>query len=197
MIKPRPVDLVHKKWLQQLQVVDWQQKRVLDLGCGSGYLCEAAIEQGASFACGIDILTPPDLPAKPKWTFTTQNLDDPTWNQRVPAPFDLILAFDVIEHLESPYLFLQACRDVLSPQGQLIVTTPNLDSWERKLKPDTWSGATDPQHKLMFTRYSLQFLLNRIGMRVVELQAPMNSLSFLGPLQPQIGGQILCKAQLH
>ena len=34
---------------------DFKGKRVLDLGCGFGWHCQYAIEQGATFALGIDI----------------------------------------------------------------------------------------------------------------------------------------------
>jgi SAM-dependent methyltransferase len=39
--------------------------------------------------------------------------------------FDLVVAFEVIEHLENWRDFLQQVRRVLTPAGQLIVSTPN------------------------------------------------------------------------
>src|SRR5215472_3924255 len=41
------------------------------------------------------------------------------------AAFDLVVAFEVIEHLEDWRGFLAEARRVLSPSGQLIVSTPN------------------------------------------------------------------------
>lgn len=39
--------------------------------------------------------------------------------------YDTIFAFEVIEHVQNPYLFLEKCRDLLNEQGCLIITTPN------------------------------------------------------------------------
>jgi len=39
--------------------------------------------------------------------------------------FDTIIAGDVIEHLENPYLLLKECNRVLRHNGKLIITTPN------------------------------------------------------------------------
>src|ERR1700739_2463526 len=41
------------------------------------------------------------------------------------ASFDLIVAFEVIEHLPDWREFLQEARRVLAPNGQFIVSTPN------------------------------------------------------------------------
>ena len=48
-----------------------------------------------------------------------------------PWPFetryaDVMLAIDVIEHLENPWLFLRECKRILKPGGVLILTTPNI-----------------------------------------------------------------------
>jgi hypothetical protein len=90
--------------------------------------------------------------------------------------------------------FLSGCRDLLKPGGRLILTTPNTASWERILKGDRWSGATDPQHRILFSRYSLGFLLQRVGLIPVQLRAPVRRLSSVGLLAPQIGAQIFCVA---
>ena len=39
----------------QKMLPDFKGKRVLDLGCGFGWHCQYAIEQGAAYALGIDI----------------------------------------------------------------------------------------------------------------------------------------------
>ena len=41
------------------------------------------------------------------------------------AAFDLVVAFEVIEHLENWREFLLEARRVLAPTGQFIVSTPN------------------------------------------------------------------------
>ncbi len=101
-------------------------KRTLDAGCGAGY-------GSAELAAHADSVTGADLAAEavefasahyrlPNLAFEQASCD------RLPHPdacFDLVVAFEVIEHLERWHEFLLEARRVLAPGGQLIVSTPN------------------------------------------------------------------------
>ena len=188
-------DLDHLKWLDRLGVTNFAGQSVLDLGCGSGFLCEKMKNGGASRVVGVDLVKPPNA-GNSGWQYLSTDLDHSDWATTLGhEPFDLIFAFDIIEHLQSPYLFLQNCWRLLSAGGQVVLTTPNVNSWERLSKPEDWSGVRDEQHKTLFNRYSLRFILERAGFELVQLSAPMRSLAFLGALQPHIGGQILALAR--
>jgi 2-polyprenyl-3-methyl-5-hydroxy-6-metoxy-1,4-benzoquinol methylase len=188
-------DIDHLAWLDQLGVKSFTGLSVLDLGCGSGFLCKKMMEEGAKSVIGVDMVKPENAVGA-TWQYRDLDLDSPAWSsQMIEASFDLILAFDILEHLRSPYEFLSNCQKLLKPKGRLVLTTPNINSWERVANPDNWSGARDQQHKTLFSRYSLQFLLKKSSLDPVGMSAPMRSLKFLGPLQPHIGGQILALAQ--
>jgi 2-polyprenyl-3-methyl-5-hydroxy-6-metoxy-1,4-benzoquinol methylase len=192
-MQPLSSDLDHLKWLEAAEVQSLAGKNILDLGCGSGYICHKAMNDGANSAIGIDLVKP--AAEANKWRFLQLNLDEKNWDRSLERDtFNLILAFDILEHLESPYQFLKSCRNLMAPDARLVLTTPNLMSWERFFKPENWSGVQDPQHKVLFTKYSLRFLLRKVGLSVFLVKAPMRSLTFLNGLQPQIGGQLLCVA---
>ncbi len=202
MIKARGSDLDHIAWLGRLAAFSFEGKRVLDLGCGSGYLCQTAMIKGAHYALGIDIEEPPELneDSQTNWQFEKIDLEKSDWqadlkNSSKQTAFDTILAFDIIEHLNSPWHFLTNCHKLLSEQGILILTTPNTNSWERLLKPLNWSGATDPQHKTLFNRYSLDFLLSKAGFTTAHQEAPIRKLKSLASVFPQWGGQIFMEAR--
>lgn len=195
-LAPRPSDLVHEQWLRALNFQGFTGARLLDLGCGSGYFPELAARQGARYAAGVDIVPPPVVGAKPPWYFYPVDLDGTHWTAQLnQSGFDLIFAFDIIEHLKSPVLFLEQCHQVLAPAGELYLTTPNTQSLERYRNPKHWSGAHDPQHRILFSKYSLNFLLTRCQFKVQTMRAPLQSLSFLPKLlQWDLGGQLLVKA---
>lgn len=196
-MEARGSDLVHLNWLKDIGSCDFKNKSILDLGCGSGYLCQYALDHQAVSAVGVDMVEPKGIDTNISWKFKSLNLDHPDWAtdiQQETRQFDCILAFDIIEHLRSPWDFLKNCKSLLQDQGELIITTPNINSWERLKNPSNWSGVVDEQHKTLFSPYSLKFMLEKTGLSDVETHAPVNKLRFLGSLVPKIGGQILTKS---
>ncbi len=102
------------------------QARVLDIGCGTGY-GTAELAQHAQSAVGIDVSAEAIAYARerypiPNATFVTATA---TTLPFPPASFDLITAFEVIEHLENWHELLIEARRVLHPSGYFLVSTPN------------------------------------------------------------------------
>jgi O-antigen biosynthesis protein len=101
-------------------------KRVLDAGCGAGY-GSAELAQMAASVVAIDVA--PEAIAFAHAHYERPNLRfEEASCTALPfedAAFDLVVAFEVIEHLEDWHGFLREVRRVLAPSGQLIVSTPN------------------------------------------------------------------------
>jgi SAM-dependent methyltransferase len=101
-------------------------KRVLDIGCGAGY--GSAELAGAALS-----VTAADIAAEAvDWGrrhFSRPNLRFVQASAAAlphsDASFDMVVAFEVIEHLEDWGAFLREARRVLAPNGQFIVSTPN------------------------------------------------------------------------
>jgi SAM-dependent methyltransferase len=101
-------------------------KRVLDAGCGSGY-GSTELAKTALFVLGLD-------QAEDAVEFARENYRLPNLRfarasvsalPHASASFDLVVAFEVIEHLDRWREFLLEARRILVPAGQLIVSTPN------------------------------------------------------------------------
>jgi SAM-dependent methyltransferase len=100
--------------------------RVLDIGCGTGY-GTAELAQPAKSATGIDVSDEAIAYARVHYplanlTFLTASA---TKLPFPPASFDLITAFEVIEHLENRHDLLIEARRLLHPSGIFLVSTPN------------------------------------------------------------------------
>jgi 2-polyprenyl-3-methyl-5-hydroxy-6-metoxy-1,4-benzoquinol methylase len=84
---------------------------------------------------------------------------------------DVIVSFEVIEHLFSPRDFFRKCADMLSPGGVLIVTCPNVKGFDI-LTLRELSSSVDHEHLNYFNPDSLSLLAARCGLTPVESLTP-------------------------
>lgn len=102
------------------------QARVLDMGCGTGY-GTAELAQQARSTTGIDVSA--DAIAYAQEHYPIPNVAflaaPATAIPFAPASFDLITAFEVIEHVENWHDLLIEARRLLHPGGTFLVSTPN------------------------------------------------------------------------
>jgi SAM-dependent methyltransferase len=100
--------------------------RVLDLGCGTGY-GTAELAQRGRFSVGVDIAQ--EAVAYSKSTYASSNIcflpASATSLPFVDRSFTLIVAFEVIEHLNDWRALLSEARRLLDPEGVFLVSTPN------------------------------------------------------------------------
>ena len=101
-------------------------KRVLDAGCGAGY-GSAELAASAESVAGIDLA--PEAVEFARDNYHLPNLEfaqgSVTALPYEDGAFDLVVAFEVIEHLENWREFLVEVRRVMAPGGQFVVSTPN------------------------------------------------------------------------
>jgi SAM-dependent methyltransferase len=101
-----------------------RDKRVLDLGCGTGY-GTAALAEVARECTGIDNAPEAIEYASTHYSGAAFLLQPATQLPFAGGSFDLITAFELIEHLPDWPRMLTEARRVLDPNGLLMVSTPN------------------------------------------------------------------------
>src|SRR6266404_1383353 len=106
-------------------------KVVLDAACGSGYGA-AMLAENAKKVVGCDISHEAVEYARRVYGASKGGALRVEYSESdclaLPFPsarFDLVVAFEIIEHLENPQVFLKEMDRVLGPGGILIVSTPN------------------------------------------------------------------------
>jgi len=103
-------------------------KRVLDVGCGSGYHCWRMLGKGAAEVIGIDP-TPlfiMQFSALQKYLLQKNIWVLPVGIQDVPSKlkaFDTVFSMGILYHRRSPMDHLQDLKDCLRPGGQLVLET--------------------------------------------------------------------------
>ena len=141
------------------------QSRVLDAGCAVGtFLQRMRVRYGASVT-GVDFK---DLSANPSLAnvdfrcglFYEQNFGE--------GRFDLITMWHFLEHDYDPMRTLRTARDLLAPEGRLVVEVPQLDSLTFRLYGDRWPGLQAPPHTVLYDRDTLLAAVEAAGLEVVE-----------------------------
>ena len=130
-------------------------KRVIDLGCGSGYGA-ARIAKVAERIEGIDISGEAIEFAKSRYRATNLAFHCVEPDARLPfadETFDVALSFQVIEHVDDDARYLTEARRILAPGGMLLIITPDrqhrLFSWQRPW--NRWHVREHSKHSLSAT----------------------------------------------
>jgi ubiquinone/menaquinone biosynthesis C-methylase UbiE len=94
------------------------------------------------------------------------------------ASYDVITLWDVFEHLHDPQAALAEAARLLRPGGLLVMSTPNLDSWDRRLFGKYWIGYELPRHLYLFNRRNAIPLLARQGFDLLEVRSFFGSHAY-------------------
>ena len=84
-------------------------------------------------------------------------------------PFDVVVAGEIVEHLDAPGPFLRAMRALVGAEGLLVLTTPNAYRVLNFLAPFSGSELVHPDHTAWHSPQTLRTLLERSGWRVERI----------------------------
>jgi SAM-dependent methyltransferase len=85
---------------------------------------------------------------------------------------DVIVLFDVIEHLPNPRRTLALCHQHLNPGGVIVITTGDFGSAIARVAGVKWRLMTPPQHLWFFTQASFHGLASMLGLAVEQIDHP-------------------------
>ncbi|MBU4338251.1 class I SAM-dependent methyltransferase [Patescibacteria group bacterium] len=148
---------------------------ILDAGCAYGLMLERFSSSFHKF--GIDVSQYAiDIAQKrlPEANFKTGNIEE-----RLPYEenfFDIVLANDLLEHLENPMMALKNIYRVLKKGGILYITTPNLNNTRKIIL----KYADEKEHHVsLFLHLDLMDNLRKIGFKVEEHWTFVNLFVYL------------------
>jgi SAM-dependent methyltransferase len=162
--------------------------RVLEVGCATGEFCDSVRRRctAATQVLGLDICETAVEEARRRWrglTFRHGTIDDLDEKDA----FDVILAFELIEHVASPGAFFRKASALLAPGGALCLTTPNLDCGSA-VGFDRWHGfAASFEHLFFFSAATLAGYAAKHGMRLSSALSG-NGRGIAGAADPGTGG---------
>lgn len=144
-----------------------QPGHLLDIGAGPGLFLSEAVRLGWQVS-GIEPSAWAVAHGQNKLALSGLKQGDWQELRHVPSgTFDVITAFDVIEHLVHPVTFLREIHRVLRPDGVLVMTTPRFDSLLARFTGRHWHCII-PAHLHYFTRRSLTKAMSAAGFKILE-----------------------------
>lgn len=145
--------MLHKKARiveKHASLLDNQSKRrLLDIGTGTGYFAETMSKRGWEVTA-----TEKSMHAR-EYAKTHLHLDILPESALFTLPstttFDVITLWHVMEHLEQLNQTWERLRELLSPNGVLIIAVPNSQSYDAQHYQETWAAYDVPRHLWHFT----------------------------------------------
>ena len=139
--KLEPMDLARlMTFRENLSHYTGSNKKLLDIGCGSGVFSQVAYDLGFQVT-GIDISRKALSILKKRYPgieFKYCRAEKLFFNAR---SFDVVLCLETLEHLPYPEMALKQIHRVLSDQGVCLLSVPNWFAWDRLMaNPLTSSG---------------------------------------------------------
>ncbi|MDP8233396.1 MAG: class I SAM-dependent methyltransferase [Candidatus Saelkia tenebricola] len=121
-------------YLKQVYTYNWVRKIIplrslcLDLGCGEGYGTKI-LSSGAQEITGVDIEA--EVVNKASYKYASKNCLFKQYDgKKISFPentFDVVVSFQVIEHVKDDFGFISEAHRVLKKGGMFILATPNKD----------------------------------------------------------------------
>ena len=157
--------------LYNLRVSRWarlgpQGGSVLEVGCGPGLML-AAFKRRGWRVLGIE--RNEEAAELGRRSHQVEIVSTPLEALPADARFDLILMFQVLEHIGEPVSLLCECAKRLAPGGRLIANVPNFASWQSRFAGPQWLHLDVPRHLNHFTPQTLAATLDRAGLTLSHL----------------------------
>jgi ubiquinone/menaquinone biosynthesis C-methylase UbiE len=143
--------------------------RIIDVGSGGGAMAAALLEFGDVTACDIDVRCAASVARRPGMHFAYGTAE------AIPFPdgtYDLVTAFDVLEHLDDDVAALREMARVARSSGLIAMTVPAY--------PWLWGRQDEvSHHRRRYTRRSLKTAITAAGLAPLRLSA-FNTMLFPG-----------------
>lgn len=157
---------VHREYFKQkirniVTMLHRNNVSLLDIGCAMGALLEEAKKQGIE-AVGIDISKDAVMYCKKIGLDVSQK-----WPTKM---FDVVTAFQIIEHERDPLGFMKRVYKLLKKDGTVVLATPDAGGMWRKMMGKHWVGFTHPEHVVLLNFNSMKVLLEKSGFREIEIR---------------------------
>ena len=154
-------------------------KSILEIGCGAGEFLQK-IFSGVEYSLGLDFNETALTSARQKGlNVRNENIEN------LKDSFDMIVLFEVLEHLESPYDIMTTIESKLNPGGILIIAVPNPDGYLKDMGVVLLD--MPPHHNTGWKKETFDYLAQKLGMQILSYETePLRYVHYQGLLSTLI-----------
>ena len=162
--------------------------KLLDVGCGSGNFVRIARNLGYQ-AEGIDPYLPSQLESNYLHKKSPEDIPQ--------SSYDIAVLLNVAEHLDRPRQMFSAVRQLLQPNGVMLLTCPYGNSYARRIHQASWGHLALDEHLLFWTPRSLTRLLRELGFQGKVSYRIAGSPFPYGRVKPQVATANIIETEIQ
>ncbi len=152
------------KWIKKLKK---EALKILDVGCWDGKFLEK-VENCKRY--GIEINPIASEKAKGKGIEIIAKDIYEIENLSFPYQFDVITAFDVIEHIDNPFKFISLLTKITEPNGFIVISSGNTNTISWKISRSKYYYCALPEHISFINKNWCEFVAKRLNLKIIYFE---------------------------
>ncbi|WP_348718293.1 class I SAM-dependent methyltransferase [Tenacibaculum sp. 190130A14a] len=152
-----------KKKLKLINSFNTQEKDILDIGAGTGDFLKTCVNDNWNIT-GVE-------PSKKARTIALEkdiNLEEKLTDIE-NKKFDVITLWHVLEHVPNLFEYIEVLKELLKPNGKLIIAVPNYKSYDAIYYKEHWAAFDVPRHLWHFSKKSIQKIFSQYGFQLENI----------------------------
>ncbi len=163
------------KWVKNTSLTI--ESRILDVGCGTGIFLLELHQLGFMHLQGVDPFLSNDIFYDNGVKIFKKTLSD------MSGTFDLIMFHHSLEHITSPQSHLETARQLLAPNGTVLIRVPVAGTFAWKHYGVNWVQLDPPRHLFLPTVKSMHLLAEQCGFEIFKTEFDSTAFQFWGSEQ--------------
>lgn len=178
-----------KKKINLINSLHTTDKKLLDIGCGTGDFLIAA-KNKAWMVTGLETndLARKNLKKKDDKISVFKDIDSLVSDNQL---FDVITLWHVLEHIPDYNDFLDKIHHLLNPGGYVIIAVPNYKSYDAAYYQSFWAAYDVPRHLWHFSTSALKRILQSHGFAFVKFKPLLFDAFYVSLLSEKYKGSKL------
>lgn len=153
-----------------------KKARILEIGCGNGFILAQLYQQGYKNVFGVE----PSIDAVKKSSKTIRSqikINILKKNLFPKEKFDFIFFFQTFDHIANPNDFLYICHNLLKKGGLILSFNHDVNSFSSKLLGEK-SPIIDIEHTYLYNSKTITQIFQKHRFKVQKVYSPTNIISF-------------------